>query len=86
MRQVNFTQRCANVIASVRTSAIVAGNLDRQLLLHLLHALTGTSSKSPGKERPEIYSWSRGWLGFMGPIMVPVKSGLSQRTTRRLDS
>ena len=87
MRKVNFAQRCANVIASVRTSAIVAGNLVRQLLLLLLlHALTGTSSKSPGYDRPEIYSWSRGWLGFMGPIMVPVKSSLSIRSTSKRDS
>ena len=86
MRQVNFAQRCANVIASVRTSAIVAGNLVRQLLLHLLHALTGTSSKSTGQERPEIYSWTRGWADFMGPIMVPVKSSLSVRSTSKRDS
>ena len=86
MRQVNFAQRCANVIASVRTSAIVAGNLVRQLLLHLLHALTGTSSKSPGFERPEIYSWSMGWLDCMGPAMVPVKSHLSMRSTSKRDS
>ena len=86
MRKVNFAQRCANVIASVRTSAIVAGNLVRELLLHLLHALLGTSSKSPGKICPEIYSWPRGWLGFMGPMMVPVKSSLHQRTTSKRDS
>lgn len=86
MRQVNFAQRCANVIASVRTSAIVAGNLVRQLLLHLLHALTGTSSKSPGFERPEIYSWSRGWLDCMGATAVPVQSYLSIRSTSKRDS
>ncbi len=86
MRQVNFAQRCANVIASVRTSAIVAGNLVRQLLLLLLHALTGTSSKSPGYERPEIYSWHRGCLDFMGPMMVPVKSSLSIKCSSRRDS
>ena len=86
MRKVNFAQRCANVIASMRTSAIVAGNLVRQLLLHLLHALTGTSSKSPGSERPEIYSWSKGWLDFMGPILVPAKSSISVRSTSRRDS
>lgn len=85
MRQVNFAQRCANVIASVRTSAIVAGNLVRQLLLHLLHALTGTSSKSPGVERPEIYSWSRGWMDCMGPTMVPAKSFLSIRSPSKRD-
>lgn len=85
MRQVNFAQRCANVIASVRTSAIVAGNLVRQLLLHLLHALTGTSSKSPGVERPEIYSWSRGWMDCMGPTRVPAKSFLSIRSTSKRD-
>ena len=81
MRKVNFAQRCANVIASVRTSAIVASNLVRQLHLLLLHALQGTSSKSPGNERPEIYSWSRGWMDFMGPMMVPAKSTLSIRPT-----
>ena len=86
MRQVNFAQRCANVIASVRTSAIVAGNLVRQLLLHLLHALTGTSSKSPGFERPEIYSWSRGWLDCIGATTVPVQSYLSIRSTSKRDS
>lgn len=86
MRKVNFAQRCANVIASVRTSAIVAGNLVRQLLLLLLHALTGTSSKSPGYERPEIYSWSRGWLDFMGPMMVPVRSSQSIRPTSKRES
>ena len=86
MRQVNFAQRCANVIASVRASAIVAGNLVRQLLLHLLHALTGTSSKSPGFERPEIYSWSRGWLDCMGATTVPVKSYSSIRSTSKRDS
>jgi hypothetical protein len=86
MRKVNFAQRCANVIASVRTSAIVVSNLVRQLHLLLLHALLGTSSKSPGNERPEIYSWPRGWLGMMGPIMVPVSSSFSQRPSRSLDS
>ena len=86
MRQVNFAQRCANVIASVRASAIVAGNLVRQLLLHLLHALTGTSSKSPGNERPEIYSRSSGWQGFMGPMMVPIKSSSSIRSASKRDS
>jgi len=86
MRQVNFTQRCANVIASVRTSAIVAGNLVRQLHLLLLHALSGTSIKSPGHERPEIYSWSRGWSDCMGPAMVPAKSYLSIRSTSKRDS
>ena len=86
MRQVNFTQRCANVIASVRTSAIVAGNLVRQLHLLLLHALSGTSSKSPGHELPEIYSWSRGWSDWLGPTLVPVKSRLSIRSTSKRDS
>ncbi len=86
MRQVNFAQRCANVIASVRTSAIVAGNLVRELLLLLLHALLGTSSKSLGHKCPENYSWSRGWLGFMGPMMVPVKSSLPRRSTSKRDS
>jgi len=86
MRKVNFAQRCANVIASVRTSAIVVGNLVRQLLLHLLQALQGTSSKSTGHERPEIYSWSRGWADFKGPMMVPVKSRLSIRSTSKRDS
>ena len=86
MRKVNFAQRCANVIASVRTSAIVAGNLVRQLLLHLLQALQGTSIKSTGHERPEIYSWSRGWADFMGPMMVPVKSSLSIRPTSKRGS
>ncbi len=86
MRKVNFAQRCANVIASVRTSAIVAGNLVRELLLHLLHALLGTSSKSPGSKCPEIYSWSRGWLGIMGPMRVPVMSSLTQRSTSKRDS
>jgi len=79
MRKVNFAQRCANVIALVRTSAIVVSNLVRQLHLLLLHALLGTSSQSPGNERPEIYLWSRGWMDFMGPIMVPVKSTLSTK-------
>ncbi len=86
MRKVNFAQRCANVIASVRTSAIVAGNLVRQLLLSLLHALKGTSSKSPGYECPEIYSWSSGWSDLMGPMMVPVKSRLSIGSTSKRDS
>ena len=86
MRQVNFTQRCANVIASVRTSAIVVGNLVRQLHLLLLHALLGTSSKSPGHELPEIYSWSKGFLDCMGPAMVSVKSTISVRTTSNRDS
>ena len=86
MRQVNFAQRCANVIASVRASAIVASKLVRQLLLHLLHALTGTSSKSPGTERPDVYSRSNGWQGFMGPMMVPVKSSSSIRSTSKRDS
>ena len=86
MRKVNFAQRCANVIASVRTSAIVAGNLVRQLLLRHLHAPTGTSSKSPGYERPEIYLWSRGWSDFMGPMLVPVKSSLAIRSTSKRDS
>ncbi len=86
MRQVNFAQRCANVIASVRTSAIVAGNLVRQFLLRLLHALTGTSNKSPGNERPEIYKWSRGWLICMRPAMVPVKSYSSIRSSSKRDS
>jgi len=86
MRKVNFAQRCANVIASVRTSAIVVGNLVRQLLLHLLQALQGTSSNSTGHERPQIYSWSRGWTDFMGPMMVPVKSSLSIRSTSKRDS
>ena len=85
MRTVNFAQRCANVFASVRTSAIVAGNLVRELLLHLLHALLGTSNKSQGSKCPEIYSWSKGWLGIMGPIMVPVMSSLPERSTSKRD-
>ena len=86
MRKVNFAQRCANVIASVRTSAIVAGNLVRQLLLHLLQALQGTSSKSTGSKCPEIYLWPKGLSDFMGPMMVPAKSSLSIRSTSKRDS
>ena len=86
MRIINIAQRCANVIASVRTSAIVAGNVVRQLLHHLLHALLGTSSKSQGSKCPEVYSWPRGWSDFMGPMMVPVKSSLSIRSTNSRDS
>jgi hypothetical protein len=83
MRKVNFAQRCANVFASVRTSAIVVSNLVRQLHLLLLHSLLGTSSKSPGKERPEIYSWAREWMDFKGPMMVPAKSASFIRSTSK---
>ena len=53
MRKVNFAQRCANVIASVRTSAIVAGNLVRQLLLHLLEVRHAARHVRAPARRPD---------------------------------
>jgi len=85
MRQVKFAQRCVNVIASVRNCAIVVVNLVCQLQLHLLHALTGTSSK-PGYERPEIYSRSTGWLDFMEPATAPAISRPAPRTASKRDN
>jgi hypothetical protein len=69
MRQLNIAKRSANVFASVRNCAFVAGNKVRLLLLHLLHALPGTSSLIQRLERQD---WIRGmsWYG-MSPVMIP---------------
>jgi hypothetical protein len=86
MRQLNIAKRSANFVASVRDCAFVAGNKVRLLLLHLLHAQLGTSSQSTGYERPEIYSWSRGWMRIMWPAMIPATCFVQSRTSLKRGS
>jgi hypothetical protein len=87
MRQLNIAQRSANNVASVRDCAFVVGNKVRLLLQHLLlHAQLGTSSKSTGYERPEIYSWSRIWMGIMWPAMTPATCTIPVQTTGKRGS
>lgn len=88
MRQLNIAQRSANVFASVRDCAFVAGNKVRLLLQHLLlHAQLGTSSKSQGYEHPEIYSRSTGWMGIMWPAMTPATCSIpTQKTSSKRGS
>jgi hypothetical protein len=52
MRQLNIATRSANIIASVRDIAFVAGNSARVLRLHLLQALLGTWHLCQAYERP----------------------------------
>lgn len=84
MRQLNIAQRSANFVASVRDCAFVAGNKVRLLLQHHLHAHLGTSSKSQGYERPQIYSLSRGWMRMMWPAMSPATCSIpSSKPSKR---
>jgi hypothetical protein len=70
MRQLNIAQRSANIIASLRDCAFVAGNAVRMLRLHLLHALTGSSKHLQRYERGEKVSRGISWYG-MSPAMIP---------------
>lgn len=87
MRQVNFAQRCANVVAVVRNAAFVAvvdafTSLSHlQLwLIHTTHHLTGTTGKSKWGKSSEIYrecrgqeyEWYRGYRSIMRTAMQPV--------------
>ena len=81
MRQVNFAQRCVNVVAVVRNVAFVAvaGAFRSLSLLHSTH-LTGTTGKSKWEPSHEIYQgcrgkdygWLRSYRNYMRPAMQPV--------------
>jgi hypothetical protein len=79
MRQLNIAQRSANVFASVRNCAFVAGNEVRLLLLHLLHALPGTSSSIQRDKRQDWILRGMSWYG-MSPVMIPVTKPTSLQT------
>ncbi len=76
MRQLNIAQRSANVFASVRNCAFVAGNEVRLLLLHLLHALPGTTSSIQRDQRQDWIYRGTSWYG-MSPVMIPVTNPTS---------
>lgn len=71
MRQLNIAQRSANVFASVRNSAFVAGNEVRLLLQHLLHALQGMPISSTCYQRHDWISKGMNWFG-RSLVLIPV--------------
>ena len=80
MRQLNIAQRSANVFASVRNCAFVAGNEVRLLLLHLLHALPSTSSSIQRDQRQDWILRGTSWYG-----MIPVTNPTSlKEASKRL--
>ena len=84
MRQLNIAQRSANVFASVRNCAFVAGNEVRLLLLHLLHALPSTSSSIQRDQRQDWILRGTSWYG-MSPVMIPVTNPTSlKEASKRL--
>ncbi len=89
MRSVNFAQRIANVIVAINDRTIVVVSNGAQQLLHLLHALLGTTSKRTGYWTPKRSSSSEKWMECsprdcygkpLMPAMAPIVSRISNRT------